>query len=310
VDAGRPATEQAAVVEWGTTAMQRSVVGTLDTIADVVDREGIRPPATTIVGPVVGLRDAVTWFESRPLFGRTVVVTRPPTEEDRLQQALAELGARVLHVPVIEVVDPPSFEALDRALVELPRFEWIAFSSPNAVRKVFERLDSVGRDARALAPVEVAAVGEATAAELARRGIVADVVPDHATGAAMTGALGSGGGRVLLPRPLDAPRELPDALSALGWEVVEVAAYETRPIEDPGPHVEHVLSDGYDVVAFASPSAVDAFVDRFGAPTGDVACIGSTTAAAATRRGLTVALTPARHGADALAQAIADHLRK
>jgi len=310
IDAGRDASEPAAVIEWGTTSQQRTVVGTLETIADLADRQGIHPPATTIVGPVTSLRDAVGWFESRPLFGRTVVVTRPPSEEDRLRQALAELGARVLHVPVIEIVDPPSFEMLDKSLIELPTFEWIAFSSPNAVRKVFERLTVIGRDARALGPLEVAAVGKATAEALARRGIVADVVPDHATGAAMTGALGTGTGRVLLPRPAGAPRELPDSLRALGWDVVEVAAYETRPVEAAPPHSDVVMSGDYDLVAFASPSAVDAFVQRFGSPSAAIACIGSTTAGAARDRGLTVDVTPEKHSADALAEAIAIYLRK
>ena len=310
VDAGRPATEPAAVVEWGTTPSQRTVVATLETIADLVDREGIRPPATTIVGPVVGLRDAVTWFENRPLFGRTIVVTRPPSDEDRLQQALAELGARVVHVPVIQIVDPPSYEALDKALVELASFEWIAFSSPNGVRKVFERLAAVGLDARAFAPVEIAAVGNATAAELARHGIDADVVPDHATGAAMTGAIGTGRGRVLLPRPVGAPREVPDSLNALGWDVVEVPAYETRPLHDRVAGEDLVRENAYDLVTFASPSAIDAFVERFGAPRGAVACIGSTTAAAAAGHRIEVAVKPEKHGAQAFAEAIADYLRK
>ena len=310
VDAGRPASEPAAVVEWGTTSLQRTVVGTLETIADIVDREGIRPPATTIVGPVVGLRNAVAWFESRPLFGRTIVVTRPAAEEDRLTRTLTELGARVVHVPVIEIVDADSYEALDKALVELAAFDWIAFSSPNGVRKVFDRLAVVGRDARAFAPVEIAAVGKATADELARHGIVADVVPDHATGAAMTGAIGSGKGRILLPRPAGAPREVPDSLSALGWDVVEVAAYMTRPSSGEIANEDIVREGAYDLVTFASPSAVDAFVDRFGTPTGAVACIGSTTAAAAARRSIEVVVTPERHGAEALAEAVSGYLRK
>lgn len=310
IDAGRDASEPAAVVEWATTPSQRVVVATLDSIADVVDREGIGPPATTIVGSVVGLRDAVAWFEARPLFGRTIVSTRPGTDRDRLHFALTELGARVVHVPVIEIVEPPDHNELDAAIGDLSSYEWVAFASPNAVRSFFERLRFWKRDVRALGGVGVAAVGDATADALERFGVTADVVPPHATGAAMTGALGSGNGKVLLPRPANAPRELPVALQALGWTVVEAAAYETRPVADDPPNAGIVTDGSYDVVAFASPSAVDAFVDRFGLPTGGVACIGTTTAEAAQRRGITVDIVPTKHSAVALAEAIAAHLRK
>jgi uroporphyrinogen III methyltransferase/synthase len=310
IDAGRAADEPAAVIEWGTTASQRTVVGTLETIADLAERESIRPPATTVVGPVIGLRDAVAWFENRPLFGSTVVVTRPAGARDRLGEGLEEMGARVLRVPVIEIVDPPSFEELDAAIRELSGFEWVAFASPNAVDRFFARLAHEGRDARALGSAKVAAVGKGTATSLARHGVAADLVPEHATGVALADALGPGHGRVLLPRPVAAPRALPEALAILGWEVVEAGAYETRPVPSEPLHADVVGAGEYDLVAFASPSAVDAFVDRFGVPDASVACIGSTTADAARARGLVVDVAPDEHGPEALVEAIAAHLRK
>ena len=138
---------------------------------------------------------------------------------------------------------------------------------------------------------------------------MADVVPPQATGAAMTGAIGSGDGRVRLPRPAGAPPELTAALRALGWDVVEAATYETRPVGGE-LRAEIVEEHSYDLIAFASPSAVDAFVGRFGIPDRPVACIGTTTADAAARRGIKVDVVPKVHGADALAAAIVEHLRK
>ena len=126
----------------------------------------------------------------------------------------------------------------------------------------------------------------------------------------MTGALGSGEGRVLLPRPAGAPPELPTALQALGWTVLEVPAYETRAAAGDVLNADVIADDAYDLVSFASPSAVDAFVARFGRPERAVACIGTATADAARRHGLVPEVVPTVHSADALAAAIAEYLRK
>lgn len=293
IDAGRPVSEPCAVIEWGTTARQRVVVGTLESIADRVTEAEIKPPATTVVGNVVKLRDALGWFEARPLFGRRVVVTRARTDGNKLGGLLAAQGADVLYLPTIEILDPPTWDALDVAIKDVPagNYDWIVFSSAHGVEKFFERLRRAVFDARDLR-VKVAAVGAGTAAALVSKGIHADLVPPTFTGEALVSALGPGPGSVLLPRPVDAPRAIMDRLEAAGWTVHAVPAYETVPAGLGGPTGDDVRAGAFDAITFASASSVRNFVAAAGDLTplaaAKVVCIGPTTAAAATELGVRV----------------------
>jgi uroporphyrinogen III methyltransferase/synthase len=310
IDAGRDADEPAAIIEWGTTPQQRTIVATLATIADAAREAGIQPPATTIVGEVVRLRTAVEWFEARPLFGLRVVVTRPKIDSASMTQALSDLGADVIHAPVLEIADPPAWDELDGALKRLDddAFEWAVFASAHAVAKTFERLAALGLDARAFRNSKVAAVGPSTQEALVARGINPDLVPSTYTAKELARSLGSGSGSIFLPRPVEAPRGIVDNLKSAGWDVVEVAAYETRPAEITDEIKARISQADFDVVTFLSPSAVGAFTDLFGSSLEGklVACIGPSTAAAAEARGLRVDLVPEEHTAEGLIAALVD----
>ncbi|MGO9456145.1 MAG: uroporphyrinogen-III C-methyltransferase, partial [Acidimicrobiales bacterium] len=230
VAGGRPADTPVAVVEWGTTPQQRAVRTTLAGLADVA----LGAPAVVVVGPVAALD--LTWAPDRPLAGTTVVVTRARGQAAPLTDALQAAGARVVEVPVVEIADPDDGgAALRRAAQAVASYDWVAFTSANAVHRFVPLL----RDSRGFGPARLAAVGDATAEALAAYNLVADLVPERTDGAAGAEALAAGfdaapaGGRVLFPRAQGARRALPDGLAARGWAVDEVVAYRSVPAPPP-----------------------------------------------------------------------------
>ena len=243
--------------------------------------------------------------------GMRVVVTRAKEQAPSLGRALAAAGAHVVYVPAIAIADPSSWDELDRALelVDRGEYDWIAFPSANAVDRFFRRLRVASAG---LGGAQVAAVGRATARALDRRGASPDLVPDEFTMAALADALGSGPGRVLIPRAQDAP-PLPTTLASRGWSVEEVPAYRNeRAARTPAHDV--VEAGDFDAIVFMSPSAVDGLLDAVAHAglglAGDedarriVACIGPSTAAAARRRGLRVDVVPDEHTAQGLIDAL------
>jgi uroporphyrinogen III methyltransferase/synthase len=227
-----------------------------------------------------------------------VVVTRPREQSAQLENLLIARGATVVSLPTIAIVDPESFDRLDAALDELAEgsYEWVAFLSANAVSHVIERLRGLGREAAGIRG-RVAAVGGATAAALSAAGISVDLKPETSSSAGVAAALGSGTGRVLVPRAAEAPADALDALRAQGWHVDEVTAYRTV-LASEGDHRETVRNGGFDVITFTSGSTVRGFAalvtpaeagfapDSSGAR--KVVCIGPVTARVATDLGFRV----------------------
>ena len=257
-----------------------------------------------------------------PLEGRRVIVTRPKEQAGQLSSLLTRLGADVIHVPVIEIADPPSWDEIDWSIRKMVEgyYSWVVFSSTNAVDKFFDRLYVASRDARTFGRARVAAVGPTTAEHLRTRGIRADLVPETHTGEALAEALGRGSGRILVPRVAGAPRTLVDRLSMHGWKVEAVVAYVNLPATESTAEVDDVRGGAFDAVTFASGSAVRGFVGMVGAPddlglAADegsklVACIGPSTAEAASELGFRVDVVPDEHSAKGLAVALADAFRK
>ncbi|HVA34322.1 MAG TPA: uroporphyrinogen-III C-methyltransferase, partial [Candidatus Baltobacteraceae bacterium] len=177
VEAGLDASTPAAVVQDGTRPTQRTVTGTLESIAGDVARAGLSAPAVVVVGSVVTLRSSIAWFDNTPLFGKRVLVTRPATQGLEFARALAGHGMEPILAPTIAIAPPDDAGPAQHALDELERYRWIAFTSRNGVDAFFEALAARGADARALGGIKVAAIGPATAARLAARGVRADLVP-------------------------------------------------------------------------------------------------------------------------------------
>ncbi|HEX3947480.1 MAG TPA: uroporphyrinogen-III synthase, partial [Acidimicrobiales bacterium] len=306
IAAGRSPDTPVAVVEWGTTPAQRTERTTLDRLASVP----FGSPSVVVIGPVAALDLASAG--SRPLAGRTVVVTRPRDKAGELVAALTARGARVIGLPVIETADPEDGgAALAAAADAVAGYDWVAFSSVNAVERLMVRL----RDSRALGRARVAAVATGTAAALARFGVVADLVPERGTAEGLAEAfpVAPPGGRVLFPRAAVARRSLPEGLAAKGWSVDEVEAYRTVAAVPPADELAAALEEA-EVVMFTSPSTVAGYLAL--ATTGGlslpgppvVACIGPVTAAAARKAGLEVAVESPSPSGEALVAAVVAHL--
>ena len=261
--AGLPAGRPAAVVQWGTTPRQRTLISTLAALPREAAAAGVTAPAVVIVGEVVTMRETLRWYENRPLFGRSIVVTRSREQAGALTAQLAALGADVLEFPCIEVLPLPDQSLVHTAIGHLPEYQWVVFTSANGVKFFWEQLKALGKDARALAPCRVAAIGPGTAQSLAERGITADFLPESFVAESVAeGLIGLGvaGQRILIPRAVSARDVLPQVLELAGAGVRVLPVYEARPDFNGRDELKSALAEGrVDFVTFASSSTVDNF---------------------------------------------------
>ncbi len=296
---GRDAATPAAAIEWGTLPRQRTVSGTLGDIVEKVAGAGIEPPAVAVVGEVVRLRETLRWFDTRPLFGLRVLVTRTREQASELSRALAAAGAEPVELPTIAIAprfDEARVEAAVGALKD-GTYDWLLFTSVNAVQIFFDFLWQKKLDARRVR-ARVGAIGSATAEALAGRGIRVDLTPepDQYTAEGLLAALAGEDlrdRRVLLPRAEGARGVLVDGLVERGATVDEVTLYVAKLPDDADVEGLPRLRDGeIDVATFASSSAVRNLASMLGEdleplrrcrPDGlaavRIACIGPVTAA-------------------------------
>jgi uroporphyrinogen III methyltransferase / synthase len=318
---GRSPEESAALVYGGTTAAQGTIVGTLGTIA-----EGARPhePALLVIGAVVGLREHLRWFDDRPLFGRRIVVTRSREQAGELVDMLEERGADAIQAPTIRIAPPDDTAALDRACADAGTYDWIVFTSANAVDYFMQRVLANG-DVRDLKGVRLCAIGPSTAKSVARYGMRVDLTPDEAKSEAVIDALRATGSlkgtRFLLPRADIAREVLADQLRDAGAEVSEVAAYRTLlggSERDADQDIYRMLLERQiDAITFTSASTVKNFAKIFGEEqaadllrTTVVASIGPVTAEAAQQLGIKTTVMPERYTIPDLVDALVDHFRR
>ena len=319
VEAGRFPETPVAMTTAGTTTEQETLVSTLEHVARDAEAAGLTSPVVTVVGDVVHLRETLSWFESKPLFGWRVLVPRTKEQAGSLSARLRSYGAVAEEVPTISVEPPRNPQQMDKAVRGLVegRYEWIAFTSVNAVKAVKEKFEEYGLDARAFSGLKIAAVGDKTAACLAEWGLRADLVP--------TGEQSARGlledwpeydevldpiNRVFLPRADIATENLVAGLLDLGWEVDDVTAYRTvRAAPPPAPVREAIKGGKFDAVVFTSSSTVRNLVGIAGKPHAStvIAVIGPATAKTAEEHGLRVDVLAAQPSVEALVDALADH---
>ncbi len=307
-NAGRDPAEPAAAIERGTYPSQRTVASTLAGLPEAVAAAGLRAPAILLFGPVAARREAIAWLEHRPLHGRRVVVTRARAQASGLAATLRALGADVVELPAIRIEPRLDTAEVRDAVADLHSYALVCLTSPNGVRLLFEAMAAQGRDARALANATVAAIGPGTAAALAERGVIADVVGERFVAESLVDALAGvevADRPVLVARAAEARDVLPDALTGRGAKVDVVALYETVR-EDPEAEAVEAAADA-EYVTFTSSSTVTnllaAIGDRF--PKGArVVSIGPITSQTARDAGLDVHVEADRHDVDGMVEAL------
>ncbi len=310
----------AAVIQWGTTPKQKTVAGTLSNIIKLVQERGITSPSVIVIGDVVKLRDPLNWFERKPLFGKTIVITRARAQASKFKTMLEELGASCFEFPTIEIEPPPSWEFLDRAISELHKYDWIIFTSVNGVKFFFERLWLFGLDGRSLWRKKIAAIGSETARALENVGIRADFVPASYKAEGLLEGLEEDIVKdkyILIPRALEARDILPGTLRKRGAHVEVVPTYKTTiPTEDKSRLLfEKLKRKEIDCITFTSSSTVH----NFFALMGDsfflknylrdvaIACIGPITAKTAREYDLDVKVVPSSYTIEGLRNALVEY---
>ncbi len=317
---GRSPETPVALIQWGTRTDQRVVTGKLNDIVPKVKEAQLGPPAIIVVGEVVRLRRKLNWFESKPLFGKRIVVTRSREQASVFSEMLIDRGATPIEVPSISVVPPSSWAELDKALDEIETYNGVIFTSANAVRFFIQRLRDRGKDIRALKGVMICAVGPKTAEALEQYGLKADLVPSEYKAEGVLAALGGvrvKGQRFLIPRAKVARELIPDRLRELGADVTVAVAYENVRPEGDVERVKKLFEERkIAAVTFTSSSTVNNFVEILGQKEyktvlkgAVIACIGPVTAKTAEEYGIQTDIMPKDYTIPALVEAMVEYFK-
>jgi uroporphyrinogen III methyltransferase/synthase len=290
------------------------VSATISTLVEAIRRDGLEAPVITVIGPVVSLRGTISWFDTRPLFGKRIVVTRARSQAASLSERLTAAGAQVIEMPATRI-EPMVAAALEGVITQLSQYGWIVFTSQNAVRIFWDALREQSLDARALTGVKLAAVGPATAGALLDRGLVVDVAPDRFVAEALLDALRDRrdvrGVRVLYAAAEGAREVLQQGLEELGAVVDRVELYRSVRDGEGSEKLRALLLDGQaDLVTLTSASSVHAFVDAVGEEASrrvPAAAIGPITATTARERGMEVVVEADESTIGGLVDAIRAH---
>jgi uroporphyrinogen III methyltransferase/synthase len=315
---GRNARTPVALIRWATTIGQQVLTGTIADIADKAQDAGFKPPAVTIVGEVVKLREQLRWFDSRPLSGRRIIVTRAADQAGEFSDLMTSRGATVLECPTIKLVEPESWDELDAAIRRLKDFDWLVLTSVNAVRFFFQRLTSLGFDARALGPCKVCAVGPKTAEAIAEYGIRPDLIPPNYKAEAIVwefDKLGVSGRRILFPRADRARDIIPRELEQKGALVTAPVTYRNILPERLCPETILALEKRcVDCITFTSSSTALNMAELLGADLlanmlkgVAVASIGPVTSKTCRELGLKVDIQPDEYTLSSLSDAIQNY---
>ncbi len=267
IAAGKPRETPVAVIRRVSFPDQKVWQTTLGNVAPFVAETKLRPPVIFVVGEVASLSPALSWFDKRPLFGKSVLITRPMDQIPSLYEPLANLGAEVLVQPAIEISEPDDWTAVDAALARLHEFDWLVFSSSNGVDAVLRRLSALETDLRALGRIKIAAIGSGTGTQLGRYGLRADHTPDEFRAEALAESLAkeARGKRFLLARASRGREVLAESLTNAGGIVEQVVVYQSRNVEAPDPDIAARLKAGkIDWITVTSSAIARSLAKLFG----------------------------------------------
>jgi len=263
---GKAADTPVALVRWGTTARQQTVTGTLETIVEVVAKAGLKSPSIIIIGHVVSLRDELAWFDTRPLFGKRIVITRARPQASALVSKLCRLGANCIEIPTIKIAPPSDIKPLQESIKNITQYDWLVFTSVNGVKFFFTTLFEMGLDVRSLGHLKFACIGPVTKERLKDYGIISDILPETYRAESVVEAFSNveiKNKKVLLPRAKIARTILPEELTKMGAFVDEVTAYETNLCKDKKDELITLLENNeIDAITFTSSSTVSNFMSQ------------------------------------------------
>ena len=317
IEYGRSPQTPVAVIQWATLPQQKTLVGTLESIAADVQRQGIEPPAVIVIGEVVTYREQLRWFDKRPLFGKRILITRPQTQAASFARQLEQLGAQAICVPTIEIVPPDNLQPLDQAVRQLANFDSLILTSVNGVASFFERLAANNLDVRSLAGVEIIAVGPKTAEAIEAYRLRPDLIPERYQAEGLVDELLTRdlkGQRFLYPRAKVVRPLLIDSLRAAGAEVVAPVAYQTVAALSQKEQLRQLLLAGdLDAICFSSSSTFENLYQMFAEELAQLQgeteffSIGQITSNTIRKHGFVVALEPEKSTLDELVAAMVEY---
>ncbi len=319
IESGRTPDTPVALVRCGTRPEQKTIIGTLKDIVSKV--KSIQPPAILIVGEVVKLREKLNWFETNPLFGKRIIITRTREQAAEFSDVLRAQGANPIELPTIEVVPPDSWEDFDGAIEKIEQYHWLIFTSANGVRFFVERLKELDKDIRILKGIKICTIGPRTAKAVEDLGIKVDLLPDKFIAEAIIEGLGKEGikdKKFLLPRAWKAREILPQEIRRLGGTIDVVTTYQTiRPEKSKEEMAKLLREKSVDLITFTSSSTVSNFVELFEKGEAqrllentDVACIGPITAKTASDLGINSTFMPEEYTIPAIVGAAAKYFQQ
>lgn len=306
-----PADTPVGIVTWGTKPEQRVVTAPLSGIAEAVEKAGLNPPAIILMGGVVSLRDKLRWFDKQPLFGKKIVVTRTREQASKLTGMLVPMGARVIEFPTIEIKKIGTAGKLFDAVSAMSIYDWVVFTSQNAINIFFDEIFESGKDVRIFKKISIAAIGKASADELKKYGLIADLVPPQYVAESLLdemAKLNMKGKKILLPCSADARPVLAEGLKALGAEVNRINIYKSEKPENIDAGLVEQVKQA-DIITFTSSSTVTNFLDIV-RPQGQVlASIGPVTTKTLEEQGYAPQITAAEYTIDGLVKAMVEYFR-
>jgi uroporphyrinogen III methyltransferase / synthase len=305
-----------ALTQWATTGAQKTIVGTLSTIADIAEAENFGSPAVAVIGSVVREREKINWFEKRPLFGKRIVVTRTREQAGELSKALADLGADVIELPTIRIEHPEDRLGFAELVTHAHEYDWLVFTSPNGVERFFDAFFATYEDARSLGNPRIAAIGNGTANKIREYRIGVDLIPEKFVAEGLIDAFKKESVEnltMLWVKAAESRDVIYDGLTKLGAIVDECIAYRTVPeTGDPTGAKTRLAEQGVDLITFTSASTADHFFDLgLDWPEDCVAgSIGPVTSAALRKHGHAPAFEASPHDIPGLTAAIVKYFRK
>jgi uroporphyrinogen III methyltransferase/synthase len=317
IENGRSPDTPVAVIRWGTRPEQRTITGTLKNIVELVKEKDIKPPAVMVVGDVVRLRESLSWYEKKPMFGHRILVTRGHPEGF---EPLEELGAEIIEFPTIEILPPESYHELDKAIDNIETYDCLIFTSKNGITYFLKRFFEKERDIRDLKGINICAVGLKTAKEIQKYGIKVDLIPDEFSSEGLIKLVevlkssrtqGLKGMRFLLPRAEKAREVFPEKVRELGGHIDLPVAYRSIKPELHGKRLRRFLREGrISIATFTSAATFNNFMEIMGEKANEllqgvaIAVIGPVTAKAIEKAGLKVDIMPKEATIEALVEEI------